>query len=152
MTTTVNTFLWFDNQAEEAAEFYTGLVADSRITDISRGPDGTAFVVTLELAGHALTLLNGGPGHTFTDAASLQVVVDGQDEVDRLWAAFTADGEPGPCGWLTDKYGVSWQIVPSGLPALLSGIEPARMMAVNAALQTMTKIDLKTLQDAYDNA
>ncbi|WP_330180723.1 VOC family protein [Nocardia sp. NBC_01503] len=150
MSTTVTTFLWFDNQAEEAANCYTSLVADSKVTDISRGPDGTAFVISLELAGHALTLLNGGPGHTFTDAASIQVVVDGQDEVDRLWAAFTAEGEPGPCGWLTDKYGLSWQIVPAGMPDLMG--DPARLPAVNAALRSMSKIDLKALQDAYDNA
>lgn len=152
MTTTVTTFLWFDTQAEEAATFYTSLVPDSRITGITPGPDGTAFIVSLELAGHQLTLLNGGPGHPFTDAASIQVVVDGQEEVDRLWSAFTAEGTPGPCGWLTDKYGLSWQIVPAALPALLGGTEPARAAAVSTALRTMSKIDMKTLQDAYDHA
>ncbi|MRH90603.1 VOC family protein [Nocardia sp. SYP-A9097] len=152
MTTTVTTFLWFDTQAEEAANLYTSLVADSRITDISRMPDGSAFIVSLELAGHSITLMNGGPAHPHTDAASIQVVVDGQEEVDRLWSAFTADGTPGPCGWLTDEYGLSWQIVPSGLPALMGGTEPARTAAVTTALRAMSKIDLKTLQDAYDNA
>ncbi|WP_067563613.1 VOC family protein [Nocardia acidivorans] len=150
MSTTVTTFLWFENQAEEAATFYTSLIADSKVTDINRGPDGTAFVISLELAGHALTLLNGGPGHPFTDAASIQVVVDGQDEVDRLWAAFTAEGEPGPCGWLTDKYGLSWQIVPAGMSALMN--DPGRVPAVTASLRTMTKIDLQTLRNAFDNA
>ncbi|WP_327139461.1 VOC family protein [Nocardia sp. NBC_01327] len=152
MSTTVTTFLWFDTQAEEAAEFYTSLVPGSRITDISRGPDGAAFIVSLELAGHSLTLLNGGPAHPHTDAASIQAVVDGQEEVDRLWDAFTAEGKPGPCGWLTDKYGLSWQVVPSGLPQLMGGTDPARSAAASTALRTMSKIDLKTLQDAYDNA
>ncbi|MBB5912273.1 putative 3-demethylubiquinone-9 3-methyltransferase (glyoxalase superfamily) [Nocardia transvalensis] len=145
--TSVNTFLWFDNDAEEAAEFYTAAVPDSRITDITRGPDGAVFVVSLDLAGHAVTLLNGGPGHSFTDATSIQVIVETQDEVDRLWAALTADGTPGPCGWLTDRYGLAWQVVPEPLTALLAG---DRAAAVGAALRTMSKIDLKVLQDAHD--
>ncbi|AHH16226.1 3-demethylubiquinone-9 3-methyltransferase-like protein [Nocardia nova SH22a] len=106
-------------------------------------PDGSAFIVTAELAGHAVTLMNGGPGHPFSDAASIQVVVDGQDEVDRLWAALTDGGEPGPCGWLTDRYGLSWQIVPAELPALLSGEHAA---AAGAALRTMSKIDLAAIR------
>ncbi|WP_067538541.1 VOC family protein [Nocardia crassostreae] len=151
MSTTVTTYFWFDDQAEEAANFYTALVPDSKITDITRLPDGSVFVVSLELAGHSVTLLNGGPGHQFTDAASVQVIVETQEEVDRLWAAFTADGEPGPCGWLTDKFGVSWQIVPAGMPALMSG-RPEQIAAVDAALRTMQKVDLTTLWDAYERA
>ncbi|MBF6174683.1 VOC family protein [Nocardia blacklockiae] len=145
--TGISTFLWFDSEAEQAAEFYTSVVADSRITGVTRNPDGSAFVVSLELAGHALTLMNGGPGHPFTDAASIQLVVDTQDEVDGLWSALTAGGAPGPCGWLTDRYGLSWQIVPAQLPTLLGG---DRADAVAAALRTMSKIDLKVLQDAHD--
>ncbi len=149
MTTTVSTFFWFDDAAEQAAEFYVSLLPDARIVDITRNPDGSAFVVSLELAGHAVTLLNGGPGHPFSDAASLQVLVDGQEEVDRLWQALTADGgEPGPCGWLTDRYGLSWQIVPSELAKLMGG---ERAVSVAAALRTMSKIDLAVLRDVHDN-
>ncbi len=133
------------SSAEAAAEFYTGCVPSSRITDITRGPDGSAFIVTADLAGHAVTMMNGGPGHPFTDAASIQVVVDGQDEVDRLWAALTEGGRPGPCGWLTDRYGLSWQVVPAELPALLSGDHAP---AAAAALRTMSKIDLAAIRAA----
>ncbi|MFI1916881.1 VOC family protein [Nocardia sp. NPDC020380] len=150
--TTVSTFLWFEDQAEEAADFYASAVKDSRVTGVTRNPDGSAFIVTLELAGHALSLLNGGPGHDFTDAASIQVVVDGQDEVDRLWDVLTEGGQPGPCGWLTDRYGLSWQVVPSELPDLLSGANPAKSAAAATTLRTMSKIDMKQLQDAYDQA
>lgn len=143
--TSVNTFLWFDSQAERAAEFYAATVPDSRITGITRDPNGSAFIVTLDLAGQAVTLMNGGPGHPHTDAASIQVIVDGQDEVDRLWAALTTDGKPGPCGWLTDRYGLSWQVVPSELPDLMGGPHAA---AVGAALNGMSKIDLEALREA----
>ncbi|MEV5652089.1 VOC family protein [Nocardia sp. NPDC052254] len=143
--TSVNTFLWYDNDAEAAAEFYTEAVPGSRITGITRNPDGSAFIVTLDLAGHAVTMMNGGPGHPFTDAASIQVVVDGQDEVDRLWTTLTEGGEPGPCGWLTDRYGLSWQVVPAELPELLSGDHAA---AAAAALRTMSKIDLSAIRAA----
>ncbi|MFD0000368.1 VOC family protein [Nocardia sp. NPDC127526] len=152
MSTTVNTFFWFDNQAEQAAAFYTSVVPESRIVDTTRTPDGAVFTVQLELAGHALTLLNGGPGHEFTDAASIQVVVDTQAEIDRLWAALTEGGEPGPCGWLTDKYGVSWQVAPADLPKLMAATDPARLAALTTALRGMSKIDVQALRDAYDRA
>jgi predicted 3-demethylubiquinone-9 3-methyltransferase (glyoxalase superfamily) len=145
--TSVNTFLWFDTEAERAAEFYVASVPDSRITGVTRGEDGSAFVVTLELAGHAITLLNGGPGHTHTDAASIQVVVDDQEAVDRLWDALTEGGKPGPCGWLEDRYGLSWQVVPAGLTELLSG---ERAAEVGAVMRTMSKLDLKVLREAAD--
>ncbi|MEU7139997.1 VOC family protein [Nocardia sp. NPDC046473] len=148
----VNTYFWFDNAAEEAANLYTAVVPNSRITDVSRSSDGAAFVVSLDLDGHAVTLMNGGPGHTFTDAASLQVVVETQEEIDRLWDALTDGGEPGPCGWLTDRYGLSWQIVPAALPALMGSADPAKTIAVGTALRSMSKLDLETLQDAHDNA
>ncbi|WP_067897198.1 VOC family protein [Nocardia vaccinii] len=145
--TSVSTFIWFDSEAEQAAEFYTATVPGSRITGITRHEDGSVFVVTLELAGHAVTLMNGGPGHPHTDAVSIQVVVDGQEEVDRLWAALTAGGKPGPCGWLTDRHGLSWQVVPSELPVLLGGAHAA---AVGAALNGMSKIDLRGLREASE--
>ncbi|AVH22552.1 VOC family protein [Nocardia cyriacigeorgica] len=149
----VNTFLWFDNAAEEAGELYTSVVPNSRIVEITRNDDGSAFIVTLDLDGHTVTLMNGGPGHPHSDAASLQIVVDTQDEVDRLWDALTAGGEPGPCGWLTDRYGLSWQVVPSVLlPTLMGGDDPAKTIAVGTALRTMFKLDVRALQDAYDRA
>ncbi|WP_107658946.1 VOC family protein [Nocardia suismassiliense] len=148
----VNTFLWFDSAAEEAATRYTTLVPNSRITDVARNSDGTAFVVAIELDGHAVTLMNGGPGHPLTDAASLQLIVESQEEIDRLWDALTDGGEPGPCGWLTDRYGLSWQVTPAVLPNLMSGDNPAKTIAVGTALRSMSKLDIKTLQDAYDNA
>src|SRR5581483_679354 len=118
-TQKITTFLWYDDQAEEAAALYTSLFPDSRITQVQRygeggpGPAGTAMVVTFELAGRQFSALNGGPHHKFTEAISLQVDCEDQEEVDRLWAALTADGgEEGPCAWLKDKFGLSWQIVP----------------------------------------
>ncbi|NUS43078.1 MAG: VOC family protein [Mycobacteriaceae bacterium] len=152
MTATVTTFLWFESNAEQAAEFYAATVPDSRVTDVTRLPDGSAFVVSLELAGHSLTLMNGGPGHPHSDAASIQVVVEGQAEVDRLWDTLTDGGAPGPCGWLTDRYGVSWQVVPTALQALMATPNPAQAAATAVALRTMTKIDIAGLQAAHDAA
>ncbi|WP_330228924.1 VOC family protein [Nocardia sp. NBC_00508] len=148
----VNTFFWFENGAEEAADFYVSVIPNSRVVDISRNSDGSAFIVSLDLDGQAVTIMNGGPDHPLTDAASLQVVVDTQDEVDRLWGALTEGGQPGPCGWLTDRYGLFWQVVPSVLLELMSGDDPAKTIAVGTALRTMSKLDVKTLQDAYDSA
>ncbi|MQY28307.1 VOC family protein [Nocardia aurantia] len=146
--TIVTTFLWFDHGAEEAAVFYTGLIPGSEITEIARNADGSAFVVSLVLAGHTVSLLNGGPDHPLSEAASLQVLVDTQDEVDRLWDALTSDGgAPGPCGWLVDRYGLSWQIIPTTLPELMSG---ERAAAVGDALRGMSKIDIQGLRDAHD--
>lgn len=148
----VNTFLWFDTAAEEAGKFYASVVPNSRVVEVTRNDDGAAFVVTLDLDGHSVTLMNGGPGHPHTDAASLQIVVDSQEEVDRLWDALTEGGEPGPCGWLTDRYGLSWQVVPSVLSKLMGGDDPAKTIAVGTALRTMSKLDARALQDAYDRA
>ncbi|WP_067811403.1 VOC family protein [Nocardia beijingensis] len=149
----VNTFLWFDNAAEEAAALYAAVIPNSRVVEVSRNSDGSAFIVSLDLDGQAVTLMNGGPEHPHTDAASLQVVVDTQGEVDRLWDALTADGgAPGPCGWLKDRYGLSWQVVPSALPKLMSGDDPAKTIAVGTALRSMSKLDVAALQNAYDNA
>lgn len=148
----VNTFLWFDTDAEAAAQLYTTSVPNSRIVEVTRQGDGSAFIVTLDLDGHVVTLMNGGPGHPPTDAASLQVVVDTQDEIDELWNALTADGGvPGPCGWLTDRFGVSWQVVPAVLTKLMGG-ESDRVIAVGTALRTMSKLDIAALQQAYDQA
>ncbi len=148
----VNTFLWFAADAEAAAELYAATVPNSRIAGVSRQGDGSAFILELDLDGHAVTLMNGGPGHPHTDAASLQVIVDTQDEIDRIWDALTQDGgTPGPCGWLTDRFGVSWQVVPEVLPKLLSG-EPDRVIAVGTALRSMSKLDIAALRQAHDQA
>ncbi|WP_336080945.1 VOC family protein [Nocardia sp. SSK8] len=147
----VTTFLWFDTDAEAAAQLYTAAVPNARITEITRQGDGSAFVVELDLDGHAVTLMNGGPGHPHSDAASLQVIVDSQAELDRIWTALTEGGEPGPCGWLTDRFGVSWQVVPAVLPKLLNS-DPERVIAVGTALRTMSKLDIAALQQAHDRA
>ncbi|MEV0332211.1 VOC family protein [Nocardia sp. NPDC050717] len=149
---TVSTFLWFDTDAEAAGELYAATVPNSRVVEITRQGDGSAFVVSLDLDGHAVTLMNGGPGHPHTDAASLQITVDTQDEIDALWDALTADGgAPGPCGWLTDRFGVSWQVVPAELPKLLAG-EAERVIAVGTALRAMSKLDIAALRRAHDQA
>src|SRR6185295_7384684 len=116
----ITPFLWFDNQAEEAATLYTSLFPNSRITEVSRygeagpGPAGTAMTVSFEVAGQRLIALNGGPDNKLNEAFSLMISVETQDEVDQLWAALTADGgEEGPCGWCKDRYGLSWQVVPT---------------------------------------
>lgn len=148
----VNTFLWFDSEAEQAAASYVELVPNSRIVDVNRTPDGSVFIVSIDLDGHAVTLMNGGPHHTHSEAASIQVVVDTQEEIDRLWDGLSEGGAPGPCGWLTDRWGLSWQVVPAELPKLMSGDDPARTAAVGAALQTMSKLDLAALRRAHDGA
>ncbi|MBC7302480.1 MAG: VOC family protein [Nocardia sp.] len=147
----VTTFLWFDADAEAAAELYAATVPNSRVVEVTRQGDGSAFVVTLDLDGQAVTLMNGGPGHPHSDAASLQVAVDTQDEIDRLWEALSQGGAPGSCGWLTDRFGVSWQVVPAVLPELMGGAAE-RAIAVGTALRSMSKLDLAALQQAYDQA
>jgi predicted 3-demethylubiquinone-9 3-methyltransferase (glyoxalase superfamily) len=149
------TYLWFDNQAEEAANFYTSLFKDSKVTEVSRygeagpGPVGSVMVVSFQLAGQEFIALNGGPQFTFTEATSLYVNCETQEEVDELWEKLTAGGgEEQPCGWLKDKYGLSWQIIPTALPELLSDPDPATAKRVMDAMFTMTKIDIAKLQAA----
>ncbi len=152
----ITPFLWFDHEAEEATRFYASLFADSSILSVSRYgegaplPAGTAFVIDLVLGGTAFRAMNAGPGHPFTDAISLSVDAPGQDEIDRLWDALTADGgTPGPCGWLTDRWGLSWQIVPPVLSELLGGPDPAGAARAMQAMLGMTKLDIGVLQAAY---
>ena len=146
--------LWYDGRAEEAANLYVSLFPDSRITHVQPfseagpGEPGSVMVVQFELAGQPLVALNGGPQFTFTEAISLQIGCDSQDEVDELWAKLTADGgEEGPCGWCKDKFGLSWQVVPNRLFELLSG-DPATAARVSEKMYTMGKLDLKTLEEA----
>ena len=152
---TISPFLWFDGQAEEAADFYVSVFENSRIVGVSRygeagpGPTGSVMTVTFELNGEAITALNGGPEFSFSAEISLYVSCDTQDEVDYLWEKLTEDGEPGQCGWLTDRYGLSWQVVPKALGELLANSDSAGSQRVVAALLQMRKIDIATLERAY---
>ncbi|MEU9133412.1 VOC family protein [Kitasatospora sp. NPDC048540] len=151
----ITTFLWFDHQAEEAAQFYTSLFRDSRILEVQRygkvgpGAEGSVMTVLFELAGQQYTALNGGPLFPFTEAISLQVNCDDQAEVDRLWAALTEGGRESDCGWLKDRYGLSWQITPRRLTELLGAPDPAGAQRVMGAMLRMQKIDIQALEDAY---
>ena len=142
---TITPFLWFDNQAEEAAEFYVS-VFDGKVIEVTPGADGKAFIVRWEMDGREFVGMNGGPGHPLTDAFSLSIDAGEQDRVDELWDTLTADGgEPGQCGWLVDRYGLSWQVVPSRLGELMTGPNGP---AVTAALMTMQKIVIADLEAA----
>ncbi|MEU8580315.1 VOC family protein [Streptomyces abikoensis] len=148
--------LWFDDQAQEAAEFYTSVVPGSRIVEIRRygeagpRPAGMVMTVEFELAGQRFLALNGGPDFTFNEAISLSVDCASQEEVDELWSALGEGGSEGPCGWLKDKYGVSWQIVPRALPELLGDPDPVKSQRVMRAMLGMKKIDIQELVDAYE--
>jgi predicted 3-demethylubiquinone-9 3-methyltransferase (glyoxalase superfamily) len=152
--------LWFDGQAEEAAEFYVSTFRDggqvSAIGDIARygeagpGPKGSVLTVSFTLAGQDFIALNGGPHFTFSPAISLFVKCADQAEVDRFWEALSNGGATGQCGWLTDRFGVSWQVVPTALGDMLHGPDPARAARVMQALLQMTKLDVQALQRAYD--
>ncbi|CAM3236207.1 VOC family protein [Streptomyces albus] len=151
----IKTFLWYDDQAEEAANFYVSLFEGSRIVEVTRyseagpGEPGSVMTVVFELAGQQYVALNGGPQFTFTEAVSLQVDCDSQEEVDSLWEKLTADGgRPGPCGWLKDKYGLSWQIVPRRLFELLADSDKRRAEAVTRAMLGMGKLDVAQLEAA----
>lgn len=151
-------FLWFDNQAEEAANFYTSIFKNSKILDVARygeagpGPAGTAMTVNFELDGQRFIALNGGPEFNFTEAISFFVNCEDQAEVDELWARLSAVPEAEMCGWLKDRYGVSWQIVPTILTELLSDPDPARAQSVTQAMLQMKKIDIARLKQAYEQA
>ncbi|AVZ73299.1 hypothetical protein SLUN_15050 [Streptomyces lunaelactis] len=140
----ITTFLWFDNQAEEAAQHYTSIFGDSRVVN------ATAMSVTFELAGQQFIALNGGPMFTFNEAISLFVDCTSQEEVDELWAKLSDGGEEGSCGWLKDRFGLSWQIIPKVLTDLLSDPDPVKSERVMKAMLGMKKIDVQGLKDAYE--
>ena len=148
--------LWFDDQAEDAANFYISIFKNSKILGISRygegapRPAGTVMLVSFTLDGLAFQGLNGGPEFSFTEAISLSVTAETQDEIDDLWEKLTSGGEPSQCGWLKDKYGLSWQIVPPVLGELLSDHDPDRSSRVMQAMLGMSKIDIAGLRAAYD--
>ncbi len=157
---TIYPCLWFDGKAEEAAQLYVGLLPDSQIdrvwrspADTPSGPAGTVLTVDFTIAGQRMQGLNGGADFRFNEAVSFVLECDGQAEVDRLWEALTADGgEPGPCGWLKDRYGLSWQIVPRELGRLLDDPDPERARRAMEAMLQMGKIEVSELQRAADAA
>lgn len=147
-------FLWFDNQAEEAANFYVSIFENSKIVSISRygdagpGPKGSVMTVSFQLAGQNFIALNGGPHYKFTEAISLSVSCESQDEVDRYWNALTEGGEEVQCGWLKDKYGLSWQVNPKILGELLSDPDPEKAKRAMEAMMKMKKIDIAEIKKA----
>jgi len=150
------THLWFDSQAEEAAKFYTGLFEDSSIDKVTHAPEGmpgtepgSAFIVELTIMGQKYIFLNGGPLFPFNSQGSLSVLCDGQAEVDNYWEALTADGgKEVQCGWLTDKFGLSWQIIPKQLEELMENPDPEAAKRGTAAMLKMVKIDVAELERA----
>jgi predicted 3-demethylubiquinone-9 3-methyltransferase (glyoxalase superfamily) len=153
----ISPFLWFDNQAEEAANFYVSVFKNSKILSLSRygtgspGPAGQVMTVTFELDGQAFVALNGGPVHFgFSEAISFFVYCEDQTEVDELWERLSEGGEKGPCGWLKDKYGLSWQIVPTALGKMLDDKDPTKSQRVMQAMLKMGKIDIAELRKAYN--
>ncbi|MEV7604380.1 VOC family protein [Paenarthrobacter sp. NPDC089322] len=146
----ISTCLWFDGQAAEAAEFYTSTFDDSSLGESMKGPDGNVLTVDFTLEGTQFLALNGGPAFTFNEAVSLVVNCNNQEEVDRYWNALLEGGEESQCGWLKDKYGLSWQIVPTAMPRLLNGPDPAGSQRAMEAMLKMRKLDINVLQKAYD--
>jgi predicted 3-demethylubiquinone-9 3-methyltransferase (glyoxalase superfamily) len=152
--------LWFDDQAEEAALFYTAIFNDSQIVDIGRygevgqeihgKPPGSVMIVVFELQGQRFSALNGGPQFKFSEAISLQVHCETQEEVDYYWEKLSAGGAEGQCGWLKDKYGLSWQVVPTPAIKLLEDKDPEKSARVMTALLQMSKIDIAALKKAHD--
>jgi predicted 3-demethylubiquinone-9 3-methyltransferase (glyoxalase superfamily) len=152
----LTTCLWFNMNGEEAAEYYTSIFPDSKIvavgryTDAGPGPAGTAMVVEFELAGQTFTALNGGPDFTFSEAISIQVSCEDQDEVDYYWTRLTEGGEEGPCGWLKDRYGLSWQVCPNVMDELLNDPDRERSQRAVKAMMGMKKLDIAALLAAAD--
>jgi predicted 3-demethylubiquinone-9 3-methyltransferase (glyoxalase superfamily) len=155
----ITPFLWFDNQAEEATNFYVSTFKNSKMIDVARygeagpGTPGTVMTTVFEIEGTRFIALNGGPveGFTFSPATSFVINCDTQEEVDRLWDTLSEGGRPNQCGWLTDRYGVTWQVVPAVLPELLSDPDREKSQRVMKAMLEMTKIDIQALKDAGDN-
>ena len=147
----ITPFLWFDSQAEEAMNFYVSLFKNSKAGGVSRGPDGKAFSVSFELDGQEFMGMNAGPQFKFNEAVSILVNCETQQEVDDLWEKLTAGGgEESQCGWLKDKFGLSWQIIPTALGECLTDKDPVKAKRAMEAMLKMKKIDIKALKDARD--
>ncbi|MGH9249173.1 MAG: VOC family protein [Acidimicrobiales bacterium] len=150
--------LWFDTQGEDAANFYVSVFPNSRIVNVSHygeagpRPAGSVMTVAFELDGQPFMALNGGPEFTFSEAISFMIDCADQDEVDYYWSKLGEGGEEGPCGWLKDRYGLSWQVVPAALGELASDPDPAKSQAVMEAMLGMRKLVVAELQAAYDSA
>jgi predicted 3-demethylubiquinone-9 3-methyltransferase (glyoxalase superfamily) len=147
----ITTFLTFNDQAEDAVNFYTSIFDNSKVLSTTPGPGGTLMSATFELDGQQFMALNGGPSFGFAQGMSLFVNCETQDEVDELWEKLSAGGEKGPCGWLTDKFGVSWQIIPRALGELLNDEDPEKSKRVLNAMLQMSKIDIEGLRKAYES-
>jgi len=153
MTQQITPFLWFDDNADEAVNFYLSIFKDSRLLDATRygeagpGPKGTIMTATFELNGQQFIALNGGPRYKFTEAVSFVVKCETQEEIDYYWDKLLDGGEPQRCGWLKDRFGLSWQIVPAQLSELFGGNDPQRVMQ---AMMQMVKFDLAKLKEAYN--
>lgn len=151
----ITPFLWFDGNAEEATNFYVSIFKNSKIEGVTRygeagpGPEGSVMTVAFQLEGQNFVALNGGPEFTFTPAISFAVNCASQQEIDELWEKLTDSGKEVDCGWLEDKYGLSWQIVPNILMELMQDKDPVKAQRVTQAMLQMKKIDIKTLQEAY---
>jgi len=158
MTGKITPFLWFDGRAEEAANFYVSIFENAKIDNISRYPEdspgaaGTVMTVQFELDGQPFIALNGGPEYSFTPAVSFSIDCKDQAEVDHYWDRLSEGGKTVQCGWLQDKFGLSWQVVPSILPELLGGDDEKKADAAMQAMLKMIKLDIKGLQEAYDRA
>ena len=154
----ITPFLWFDDKAEEAMNLYVSLFKNSKVLNVTRYgkgapyPEGTAFVVSFQLDGQDVMALNAGPEFKFTEAISMYVNCETQTEVDTLWEKLSEGGEKSRCGWLKDKYGLSWQIVPTALGQLMNDKDPEKAKRVTQAMLQMGKIEIKKLQEAYDQA
>jgi predicted 3-demethylubiquinone-9 3-methyltransferase (glyoxalase superfamily) len=146
---TLSHMLWFKNQAEEAVNLYTNLFKDSKILSKSHGPDGGVFTIEFEILGSKYTALNGGPMYSFTEAFSIFILCNDQTEVDKYWDALTANGgTPGRCGWLKDKFGLSWQIIPKQLGECLGNPDPSKSAAAMNAMMGMSKLIISELEAA----
>lgn len=154
----ITPFLWFDSNAEEAVNLYLSIFKNSKITKVARygdagpGPKGSVMTIAFQLEGQDFIALNGGPMFKFTEAISLSVDCKTQQEVDELWEKLSAGGQPGPCGWLKDKFGLSWQIVPSALVEMLQDKDAEKSKRVMHAMMQMRKIDIGRLRQAYENS
>jgi predicted 3-demethylubiquinone-9 3-methyltransferase (glyoxalase superfamily) len=154
----ITPFLWFDGKAEEAANFYVSIFKNSKLGTVTRygdagpGPKGTVMIATFQLDGQEFIALNGGPQFTFNNAISFVVNCETQEEVDGFWVKLTEGGEEIQCGWLKDKFGLSWQIVPTILPKLMADKDAKKSQSVMKAMMQMKKIDIQGLKQAYEHA
>ena len=152
----ITPFLWYDGQAEEAMNFYISIFKNSKVVTVARygdagpGPKGSVMTAAFQLDGQDFVALNGGPQYKFTPAISFVVNCEAQQEVDELWEKLSAGGEKNRCGWLTDKYGLTWQVIPTALGRMLQDKDPKKSSSVMKAMMQMDKIDIQRLQQAYD--